>query len=91
MNRNKNFKLNKKTLEVKSFDKKFDSFWEKLPKNNKFIAERDIASLEWHFARGIKEKRTSVLTLFNENNLMIYNISYMFFRFILIFLFVLCI
>jgi len=72
MNRNKNFNLNKKTLEVKSFDKKFDLFWDKLPKNNKFMAERDIASLEWHFARGIKEKRISVLTLFNENNLIGY-------------------
>jgi len=72
MNRNKNFYLNKKTLEVKSFDKKFDLFWEKLQKNNKFMSERNSASLEWHFARGIKEKRISVLALSNENNLIGY-------------------
>ncbi len=72
MNRNKNFYLNKKTFEVKSFDKKFDFFWDKLPKNNKFMSERNSASLEWHFARGIKEKRISVLTLSSENNLIGY-------------------
>ena len=69
MNRNKNFYLNKKTIEVESFDKKFDSFWNKLPKNNKFMAERNSSSLEWHFGRGIKKKIISVLTLSNENNL----------------------
>jgi hypothetical protein len=36
------------------------------------MAERNSTSLEWHFARGIKEKRISVLTLSNENNLIGY-------------------
>ena len=69
MNRNKNYNLNKKTIEIESFDKKFDLFWNSLPKNNKFMAERDSSSLEWHFSRGIKKKRISVLALFEENNL----------------------
>ena len=69
MNRNKNFYLNKKIIEVESFDKKFDSFWDNLPKYNKFLAERDSSSLEWHFGQGIRKKKISVLALFNENNL----------------------
>ncbi len=69
LNRNKKFYLNKKTIEVESFDQKFDSFWDNLPKYNKFLAERDSSSLEWHFGQGIKKKRISVLALFNENNL----------------------
>ncbi len=72
MKRNMKFNLNKKTIKVESFDKKFDSFWDKLSKNNKFMAERDSRSLEWRFARGIKEKRISVLTLSNEKNLIGY-------------------
>ena len=67
--RNKNFYPKKNTIEVKSFDEKFDIFWNNIPKNNKFLAERDTASLKWHFGRAINKKKNSVLTLYNENNL----------------------
>ncbi len=70
--RNKNFYTNKITSEIKSFDKKFDSFWDILQKKNKLMADRNSQSLEWRFARGIKEKRVSVLTLSNDNNLIGY-------------------
>ena len=67
--RNKSFYPKKNTIELKSFDQKFDVFWNNLPKNNKFLAERDSASLKWRFDRAINKKKISVLALYDQNNL----------------------
>ena len=67
--RNKSFYPKKNTIEVKSFDQKFDIFWNNLPKNNRFLAERDTATLKWRFDRAINKRKISILALYDENNL----------------------
>lgn len=67
--RNKIFDSKKNVIEVKYFNHKFDDFWNKLPKKNKFIAERTSAMLKWHFESAMNKQKISVLALYYENNL----------------------
>ena len=67
--RNKNFEPSKSVIEVKTFDYRFDDFWNKLSKKNEFIAERTSATLKWHFERDMNKQKISVLALYYENDL----------------------